>query len=200
MGISSTLSDTKDAAEALVKLIDIVTSAMQTVTSMIGFKVLLLFLAVILLSSGLAFFGIPRGKASFFISLTIVNLFWIALERSFNTESYDYIFTMLKTNLVLLLPFLILFILSRLLPSIINKTLPKILSFIRAPLFKKKIINKIEIINISEQYQEVSSQFQRSLLRDILHNKNDLIILSNSTLKHKEELEDILKGFPKLIN
>lgn len=66
---------------------------------------------------------------------------------------------------------------------------------IRIPFLKRRIMSNNEIIDMSERYQEVSSQFQKSLIRDILHKKDDKIILSGSTQNHIKQLEKIIKKF-----
>ena len=112
-GIVSSLSETKDSIEGLVRFIDTVAAALKTIADMIGFKAVLLFLAILVISGGLTFIGIPRGKTSFFISLIIADLTWLAFEKSLNPQTYGFLITMLHTNVIVLIPFISIFILPQ---------------------------------------------------------------------------------------
>ena len=202
-GIVSTLSDTKETIEGISRFIDTASGIINIVISIIGilgFKALILFFTVLFLSTGFSYIGIPKGKASFFSSLTLANLIWFAWERSFNPDSYSFLISMLQTNLILLIPFISILLLKRVLPFVFRKIFSRIILFFKIPFISKRVIDNNKIINLSEKYQQVSSHFQLSLLRDILHNRDDKIILSITTHKSIKDLEEIIKGFHKLSN
>lgn len=198
--ILSTLSETKETIEGINRFINIIVGVINTTISIIGFigfKVLVLFIAVLFLSTGLAFIGIPKGKVSFFTSLTLVNVLWFFWGKSFNPESYSFMISMLKTNLILLIPFLLLPIFKVVIEFLFKK-ISKIFCFIKIPFIGKKILDKNEIISISEKFQEISPKFQLSLFKDILSNeKKDRITISNTTYKYMNDIEEIIKGFHK---
>ena len=164
--------------------------------NIIGLRAILLFIAASLIGNGLSFWGIPRGKASFFLSLLIADIFWFIGIKSFN-NSFDLVnmtFSILKTNLILIIPFIIIYIFKT---SIISKrVLPKILSLIKLPFKKKKSVNKI--IEIVEKLQETNMQLQKSLFKDIINQKDKSnVVLSPDTLKWKKELEEVIKKFER---
>ncbi len=82
-------------------------SRLSAVTSLVGFKTILLFLAVLVISSGLSAIGIPRGKFSFFSALLITDMVWIAFKDSFNPGSLDYLGPIIRANLTLAVPMLL---------------------------------------------------------------------------------------------
>ncbi|MDY6969809.1 MAG: hypothetical protein SVR08_14275 [Spirochaetota bacterium] len=186
-GISSTIDDTTDVLTGLGRFISTISAAFTAISSIFGFKAIILFVIVLFFGAGLTFIGVPRGKSSFFTSLIIIDLVWFIWLRSFNKESWNFILPMLKTNLILLLPIIFFFLLRRIVPIFFTR--------IRIPFLKRRIMSNNEIIDMSERYQEVSSQFQKSLIRDILHKKDDKIILSGSTQNHIKQLEKIIKKF-----
>jgi len=82
---------------------------LSAVTSLVGFKTVLLFLAVLVISSGLSAIGIPRGKFSFFSALFIIDMVWIAFKDSFNPGTLDYLGPIIRANLTLSIPVLLLY-------------------------------------------------------------------------------------------
>lgn len=84
-------------------------SRLSAVTSLVGFKTVLLFLAVLVISSGLSAIGIPRGKVSFFSALFITDIVWIAFKDSFNPGTLDYLGPIIRANLTLSIPVLLLY-------------------------------------------------------------------------------------------
>ena len=66
-------------------------------------------------------------------------------------------------------------------------------------LINKKSLEKEKIISMAEKLQESSMLLQKSLLNDILRQKDkDTISFSADTFKHKKELEEIIKGFEEV--
>lgn len=196
-GISSTIDNTKDLIEGLNRFIKTIKLVTQRISNIVGFKAVFLFIIVLFFGAGLSYLGIPRGKASFLSSLILADLIWFTWEKSFNPETYSYIFPILKTNLILLIPLFFIYLLNRFAPIISVRIIHRVLSVIKIPFINKGVIDNKKLIDMSERFQEISFQFQKSLFRDILHNRNDKIILSSATNKHIRELEEIIKGFHK---
>ncbi|MFH0975313.1 MAG: hypothetical protein V1874_05985 [Spirochaetota bacterium] len=104
------------------------------------------------------------------------------------------IFLILKTNLILLIPFIIIYFFRN--PSVANKTKQLLLSFLRVIIKSKKTevkYNKNEILWITRNLQETNTKLQNSILNDILVAKEkDEFAFSDDTIKHKKEMAELL--------
>ena len=78
----------------------------------------------------------------------------------------------------------------------LKKIKPKIKATVRSIFRKKSSYNKKMLIRLNEKLQETGMNFQRSIYNDILNKADaDEILISDDTLKHKKELEELLKEF-----
>lgn len=106
--IGAGVSDTVKEIHRFIEGWNTFFSRLSAVTSLLGFKTLMLFLAVLIISSGLAAIGIPRGKVSFLAALLLCNLVWIAFKDSFNPGNIAYLGPILRANLTLCMPLILL--------------------------------------------------------------------------------------------
>lgn len=198
-GISSTLEGTAETLKGFGRFLDSIRSIINAISAVIGIEVILLLIAASLISGGLSLLGIPKGKLSFFCSLLTADLFWFIWAKSFNPDSLDLfgkILSILKTNLILIIPFVIIYFFRS--PAMSKKIKPKIQAAVKSIFRKKTIINKSILMNLNERIQEESMNLQRSIYSDVIYKKDtDDILISDNTLKHKKELEEILRGIKR---
>ncbi len=190
-GIASAMEETAETIKGFGRFLDSIKSIINTVSAVLGIEVILLLIAASLISGGLSLLGIPKGKISFFCSLAVADLFWFIWAKSFNPEISDFagkLISILKTNLILIIPFLIIYFFKS---PVISK---KIKKTFKSVFRKKTAINKSVLIKLDEMIQEESIKLQRSIYNDVIYKKDeDEILISDETLKHKRELEEILR-------
>ncbi len=193
-GIASSIGETAENLKGLGRFFSSLKAMIGFVVDIIGFRAILLFIFASLIGNGLSFFGISKGKLSFFLSLIIADLFWFLWIKSFSTDPAGLaasIVSILKTNLILIIPFAVIYILKR--PFISKKAVPKIASLLRLPHTRRRSLKKENAVRISERLRDTSASLQASLLRDILDREDkEEVIVSADTLKNKKELEDAL--------
>jgi hypothetical protein len=186
-GISSTLGEIKDFISGINSFI----SNIVSISKLIGFSTFLLFLFILLLSSGLSAIGIPRGRTSFIVSLLIADSIWIMWARSINPGSYDFLTRVGRANLIILLPVILAAFAAWIFPLLFRKLRGKI----RLPGFRKgKVYSGRETAKLSEEFSLYSRGFQDSLVNDIIssESKKD-IFLSSETVKLSRKLRGLLE-------
>ncbi|MDY6967539.1 MAG: hypothetical protein SVR08_02620 [Spirochaetota bacterium] len=198
-GITSVLSQAKDLFEGLYRFFFTTTSAVITVTSFIGFNTLMLLAAVLFFSAGFSVIGVPKGKASFFTSLIFADIIWFIWAVSFDPDSYMFLIQMFNSNLVLLIPFLLLPVLKKVASYLNRKIFSRLLSLLRIPFINKRDADYEDVINISEKYNEASSHFQKSLLKDLLYNRGEKVVISSATINNIKHLKDVIVRFHDLL-
>ena len=183
-GIVSELNEIKDFFQSFTDFI----STILSIIGIAGFQTLVLLFIVMVLSSGFAALGIPRGKVSFFISLTAADIFWIIWESSFKDLSLTFLLRFCRANIILLSPYIII--------SIIRWKFPaagrRIRAFMRNVLSGggKKNINAETARSIIEQ----STGLQNSLINDILKERGTgEIKISDNTRKEYAALKKTLE-------
>ena len=196
-GIASAFDDASEAYAGLGRFFGTIKSAMDPITGILGIKIIILFLGALFIGTGLAFLGLPKGRASFLTSLVIANFIWFTWVKSFNPEEFNYtdqFLSMLKADLILLHPFIFIFILKRI-PFFSQKVIPRVRTLIIRAFVNKRALNNKEILSMSENFQEASMKFQQSLVKDILEQRgNEEIVLSGDTMNLGKEVEKVLKG------
>lgn len=85
-------------------------SRLSAITSLVGFKTLLLFMAILVISSGLSSIGLPRGKVSFILALLVADTVWIAFSDSFNPGKFTYLGPVIRANLTICAPMLLFYL------------------------------------------------------------------------------------------
>jgi hypothetical protein len=193
------MEETTGIIKGFGRFFDSIKSIINIISAVIGIEVILLLIAASIISGGLSLLGIPKGKFSFFCSLLIADLFWVLWAKSFNPDSFDFfgkILSILKTNLILIIPFIIIYFFRS--PVMTKKIKPKVKAGIKSLFRKKTAINKSMLIKMNEKLQEESMNLQRSIYNDVIYKKDvDEILISDETLKHRKELEDILRGLKR---
>ena len=107
--IPENMKKTYKSIEEFIDGINSYVSKIQRVANTIGFKPIMLLIIVFFLSSGLSSVGVPKGKASFLTALALTNTIWIAWKISFDNTQFDEYLSILKANLILLSPFILIF-------------------------------------------------------------------------------------------
>ncbi|MBP7738871.1 MAG: hypothetical protein KA369_23070 [Spirochaetes bacterium] len=185
--ISDTLRELTDVMQGIHNVI----SGFTFISDTIGFGTILLFIAVIVLSAGYSALGMPRGKASFFSSLATADALWIFWKASFSTPPSEYLFSVVRANLIVLCPLIIAAIVSWAAPSLQKKISSRMSSLFR----KNKSMGPSEAAALIDEYQERGARLNRAFLDDILASgeAGGAVSLSGETLKRLEELGDTLK-------
>lgn len=193
-GVTSSISDTAENLKGFVRFIGSLKTLFGFLTGIIGFRAIILFIFASLIGIGLSFFGVSKGKYSFFFSLFIADVFWFLWIKSFSIDPsglFNDIIMILKTNLILIIPFAVVYIIKK--PFISKKALSKIAVFLKLPHTRRRSLKKENAVLLSERLSEISTRLQASLIRDILNRENkNKVVLSGDTIKNKKELEDAL--------
>jgi uncharacterized protein YoxC len=166
--IPESMKGTYKSIEEFIDGVNNFVGKIQRVISMTGFKPIAFLIIVIFLSSGLSAIGVPRGMLSFFISLALVNTIWIIWKMSFgNTQMGEYL-SIIKTNLILLFPFMLIFSIKSGWPFI-----TKSLKNMKARLtgeelkLKRKEINSLSRL-LLEENMKLHNQIQANIDNDEL--------------------------------
>jgi hypothetical protein len=205
--VKDTITDVKNAiveikatVDGLLKFINTISDTIKTLSSIIGFKAIILLASIIVLSSILSFFGIPRGNTSFMISMILSDAVWYTWARSFNPESYNFIRSIIYTNMILLSPVILISFIKKFLPVLFNKFINFAALKMRLPIFKNRIYDKNYIINIIDNFQTSRAEFEKSIVKDLIGSKdvNNNIILSSNTFEHIENMRKIINNLYKI--
>jgi hypothetical protein len=121
--IRETFHEIKETTEGLWRFLESVSSAVRTIAGWFDPRALVLLFFVLLFSAGFAAIGIPRGRASFFISLSLVDVLWFVWGKSMNEPMVSYAMGMAAANLYLLLPYASYLLLRRLTPALSKRAL-----------------------------------------------------------------------------
>ena len=191
-GFTNTLNEAKDSVIGLARFVENISKYIGVVTGIIGFRAIILLISLLFFSTAYSFLGIPRGKYSLMLSLITVNSIWFVWEKSFNPDSYAYINTMLKTNLILLTPLVFIIIIIRTAPVLLNKIPFKSIKLL---FIKKRTYTRAEFIEVLRKYHEDRSSFEQSLLKDIFNSEEGSIFISGKTNSDLNDLEKTLKKF-----
>jgi len=164
----------------------------QRVTDMIGFKPIALLIIVFFLSSGLSSVGVPKGKASFLTALALTDMIWLAWKMSFSdTQSAEY-FSIVKANLILLSPFILIFSIKEGRPFI-AKSLKKMKVRLLGEELKlrRREINSLSRLLLEENVK-LHNQIQANIDNDELSTG-----LSSETKKFITEMRKLLDTLEK---
>ncbi|MBN2041718.1 MAG: hypothetical protein JW864_16900 [Spirochaetes bacterium] len=191
-GVSSTLEETTEIIKGIGGFLKSFATMISVISGFIGIRAIVLFIIVSLFGLGLSFIGIPRGKASFFASLIIIDIVWFLWLKNMSSGSFEImhqIWKIIKTSLILIIPFIVIHLFKS--KSAIGRFAIKFIYIFRR---NKNNLNQNTAVKLAEDFQDRSSSLQKSLFNDILtHNNKGNITLSPSTLKERKKLEDLLK-------
>lgn len=188
--IFDTYNNIKTTFEGLSRFLDAIYSFITAISDILGYRALALFFAIAITSAGLSAIGLPKGKISFFISMVIINLLWYTWNKSFEIDWTYTLITMLKTNGIIVFPY-ILFLLIKHYREIIIRYLTKIFHLI-VPFIKRRGIPKqlfhesVKSLNIA--YTSVTD----SLMNDYFKGETS-IKLSTESIRAIEQLENVLQ-------
>lgn len=119
-GVFETTKDMKETFEnirefyaGVSNFIGSIKSALERLSSIIDTRAVVLFFIVMIISSGLAAVGVPRGYASFLTALFIADAFWFLWGKSIGADMLSYVLTIIRINLIVLSPFIAVMLLRR---------------------------------------------------------------------------------------
>jgi hypothetical protein len=162
--------------------------------SVTGLNTLVLFFAVVIISSGLSALGIPRGKSSFVLSLAAADAFWFAWERGLGTEIPAFLPAMIKSNLLLLLPLALVALASAAAPHI--RRLPAVAT----SLLRRKKHASPPADQALNRFMEIDRRMHAlrgCCIRDIKEGfKGAGVAFSPETLAARDELVRALRTMP----
>ncbi len=121
--IRQTFHEIKDTADGVWRFVESISSVVRTISGLVDPRALLLLFFVLLFSAGFAAIGIPRGRASFFISLSLLDALWFTWGKSINADMFSYSLGIAATNLYLLIPYLSYLVLRRWAPPLAKRAL-----------------------------------------------------------------------------
>lgn len=162
-GLAEMTDSLREVADAM-QGIHTVLSGFSFISQTIGFGTILLFVAVIVFSAGYAAVGVPRGKPSFFLSLVTADALWFFWKMSSNTPVSEYCSSMVKANLIVLCPLVMVAIISRAFPIMLLKIRTRVPSSLRG----KRIIGADTAAALCGECQTRSAQLSRAFTEDIL--------------------------------
>ncbi|MEW6526639.1 MAG: hypothetical protein AB1444_08245 [Spirochaetota bacterium] len=193
--IVDTYNQIKTTFDGLSRFLDNIYSFISAISNLLGYRAIALFFAIAFTSAGLSAIGFPKGKTSFFISMIIINILWFTWNTSFEIDYLYTIGTMLKTNSIILFPY-ILFLIIKYYKDVIKRLIYNCFYLI-FPFLKKEGIHKqtlqesVKLLNTS--YTEVIEY----LMKDYFYG-NDYIKLSDNSIRAIEQLENMLKKIKEI--
>ncbi len=162
-GLTDITESVKDLTD-VIKGINAFLSGVSFISETIGFGTILLFLAVIVFSAGYSALGMARGKITFFSSLLTADALWVFWKASLNEPLSENLYSIIRSNLIVLCPPVIAVLLSRAAPGLLGKT-----GRIISSLFSgKKQLGQREAAALCDECQARSAMLNRALLEDIL--------------------------------
>jgi rRNA-processing protein FCF1 len=189
--IRESVEKIKQFADSLSKFFETVWGVVSFIGSLFGAKALLLLLGVMVFSGLFATLGLPRGKLSFCISLGCADFIWIAWRNSFEGVDAGFIFDIIKVNLVLLTPFVIIQLSKRYYPVIAHAC---VRSFRRIKR-KKRGIPIDAALSFLKRYKAVENAFESQLVADIAAATEGHVVISDETKRRLEAMNQSLADF-----
>ncbi len=180
----------KSFADSLSRFFETVGSAISFIGSLIGAKALLLLAGAMIFSALLSMLGVPKGKLSFFISLICADCIWAAWRRSFENIDSGFVWEMIKANLILIAPFLVIHLIKGYYPYL-TRALSRMYGRIAG---KNKGMTKEEAVSFWERYKAIQSDFERALMDDIVAGGEDGVVVSDETKRCAMEMQKIFES------
>lgn len=188
--IRESAANIKKFADSLSQFFETVGSVISFIGSLIGAKALLLLAGAMIFSGLLSTIGLPRGKLSFFISLGFADFIWAAWRKSFEGVDSPFIWEMVKANLILIAPFLVIHLTKRYYPSLKQK-LARMFGRI---IGKKKGMAVDEALSFWERYKAAQNDFERALMDDIVAGGENGVIVSDETKRCLMEMQQLFES------
>ena len=189
--ISESLQEISDILKGIQSFIASL-SSISILSNMIGLETILLFVSVVLLSTGFSALGVPKGKFSFLISLVTADGLWILWKVSMNAGFPGYFIPIIKSNLIVLSPFLIVTILGTMFPLLWTRFKRAIVSLFS----RKRTMDRKKLLALFDEYQRQSGVLSSHVLSEILGTEGaEQITLSDELQKSVEGLKITLAKF-----
>lgn len=188
--IFDTYNQIKTTFDGLSRFLDNIYSFISAISNLLGYRAIALFFAIAFTSAGLSAIGFPKGKTSFFISMIIINILWFTWNSSFEIDYLYTISTMLKTNGIILFPY-ILFLIIKYYKEVIKRFMYTCLYLI-FPFLKKEGIRKQTLQESVKLINTRYTELIEYLMKDYFYG-DDFIKLSDNSIRAIEQLENILK-------
>ncbi len=160
----------------------------EMIVSFAGFRAVILLLAVMIIASLFSFLGIPRGGFSFFLSLLCADALWIAWHKSFQPVEWGFIYVLLKTNLILIVPFTAVSIIVATFRPVVYKTGNALGGLLSGILPGRKSFSRNQLVEMLELYRKNSTELENSLLRDIIDSGADRAAVSHRSKRLAKEV------------
>lgn len=187
--IRETIKDIRQTAGGVMRFLESVSSVVGTIARLIDPRALALLFFVLVFSAGFAAIGVPRGRASFFISLALVDTLWFVWGRSMNAEMPSYALSMAGANLYLLVPYFSYLLLR-------HRALPaagRSLAALRLRLARRKPAEREEIRRLARRIDDESLGLVASLSRDAAASAGEeAVVISEESRKRITNLRDAL--------
>lgn len=151
---------------------------------------LVLLLAASFLSAGLSSIGVPRGKTSFFVSLALADTIWYLWEKSMTPETHAFLLTIVRINLYVLVPYILVAVLARAVPPLSGRLFASLGGILRHS--GRKTFETEELGFLLEKLQDTNLKIQKMLAIEISNCKNDRIKISGVARRHVADLESIV--------
>jgi hypothetical protein len=159
-------------------------SAAAFVTKLLGFSAILLFIAVLVTSSGLVAVGIPAGKFPFLISLAFWDTMWILWTVSSGGVSAPFIGGFLLVNAKIAAPFALFEFFRLGVPFVYRAVLRR---FAHG-------VSRSEAAGFAGNISRSAAEFSASLAGDLAF-RSRRVVPSRQSLDSARELRDLCDGF-----
>jgi hypothetical protein len=163
-------------------------SGIAFISKTIGYETILLFIFVIIFSIGFSSIGVPRGKASFLVSLTAVDALWVLWKASVNARFADFFPQMLKSSLIVLSPLIVVAILARIFPLLLASLKNTMLS----PFRRMRVFSKKRLAGLHQEFRARSEALDGCIRSEMAGTDDEKITLSSVTIQTIEELKSTL--------
>jgi hypothetical protein len=189
--ISETLQEISNVLKGIYSFISSL-SSIPLLSTTIGFDTILLFIGIVVFTAGFSAIGVPKGKFSFLASLVTADALWVLWKESMKAEFPGYLAPILKSNLIVLTPFILVMIFSAAFPHLWMKFKRSITSLFH----RKTAFNKKDFLALYDEYQERSTELNRLIVSDMLASgASEKTSLSQEAVKSIEDLKSTLEKF-----
>jgi hypothetical protein len=150
----------------------------RSLTSLAGFGTVVLFIVTLLVSSGLASAGIPRGPASFLTALIIVDIVWFIFKQSMSGMTIPPLGGMARSNLIVITPMVLVALGRRFLPPLFTSLVRRVTdrSWTRDQFYR-------EVEELDSRHQKMRS----SILEDMRRGDRENVPLSLESRRSARE-------------
>jgi hypothetical protein len=189
-GITDSINELSDSIENInnaVAGIRAFVDRLSVFLSFAGYQSVIVFTLVMLLSVGFSAIGLPRGIATFLLSLAVIDALWILWKTSFSEGFSQYMPSIIKVNAFVLAPIGVFYAFMRGLPFIAG-SIKKIIQ-------KRKAggsFSKSELLTLNDEMLRGAAALAGSVMEDISESKDrETIILTNKTTEAAERMKRI---------